>query len=42
MKADKISPLWEGIPQRTDGIRRAHMLMIADLSADREGVTQYG
>lgn len=42
MKADKKSPLWDGTPQRTGGIRRAHMLIIADLPADRKGVAQYG
>lgn len=42
MKADKKSPLWDGTPQRTGGICRAHMLIIADLPADRKGVAQYG
>lgn len=42
MKADKKSPLWDGAPQRTGGINRAHMLIIADLPVDRKGVAQYG
>ena len=36
------SPLWDGTPQRTGGISRTHMLIIADLPADRKGVAQYG
>lgn len=42
MKADKKSPLWDGTPQRTGGISRAHIFNISDLSADRKGVAQYG
>ena len=42
MKADKKSPLWDGTPQRTGGIRRAHMLIIADSLLIRKGVKQYG
>ena len=36
------SPLWEGSPQRTGGICRAYMLIIAYSPADRKGVAQYG
>ena len=42
MQANKKSPLWDGTPQRTGGINRAYMLIIADLPADRKGVAQYG
>lgn len=42
MKADKKSPLWDGTPQRTGGICRAHMLIIAYSPADRKGVAPYG
>lgn len=30
MQANKKSPLWDGTPQRTGGISRTHMLIIAD------------
>lgn len=42
MQANKKSPLWDGTPQRTGGISRTHMLIIADLPADRKRVVQYG
>lgn len=36
------SPLRDGTPQRTGGIRRTHMLIIADSLLIRKGVKQYG
>lgn len=42
MQASKKSPLWDGTPQRTGGISRAHILIIAYSPADRKGVAQYG